>query len=89
MALSNSKAILQKLERAREMVPAGAYYRHRVKGTIYQVECVTIREEDLEPSVVYTAIDGPPIPWDRRLSVFLDRFQRIELPTVPVVGPES
>lgn len=80
---SDPKELLQTLDRAREMVTVGANYRHRNGGLLYRVQLLVLREEDLEPSVIYSAVDGAPIPWDRKLSVFLERFYRVDIPASP------
>lgn len=78
MAKDPSELVL-KLQRARETVQVGAHYQHR-QGAIYRVTDIVLREEDTEPAVIYQAVAGAPIPWDRKLSVFLERFSRVDLP---------
>jgi len=80
----DTKGLLQKLDRAREMVTVGRLYRHKNGGPLYRVHLVVLREEDLEPSVIYSAVDGAAIPWDRKVSVFLERFYGVEFPTTKV-----
>lgn len=84
------KDLQQKLDRARELVTVGALYRHRSGGLLYRVDLLVLREEDLEPAVIYSAVDGAPIPWDRKVSIFLERFHRVELPaSVPSTPRED
>lgn len=78
MAHSDPKELLQKLDRAREMVQVGGLYRHRDGGSLYRVNSIEIREEDLLPSVHYQAVEGAPIQWNRKLTVFLERFHRVD-----------
>lgn len=83
MAHTDSKELLQKLNLAREMVQVGGLYRHRVSGALYRVANVVLREEDLAVAVDYQAVDGPPIPWNRKVDVFLLRFHRVEFSVPP------
>lgn len=84
MSRTDPKELFAKLARAHELVQVGGYYRHR-NGTLYWVRDITLREEDVEPAVIYQEVNGPPIPWDRKVSVFIERFHRVELPPPPVV----
>ena len=83
MARSDPKDLIQKLDRAREMVQVGGFYRHSTNGILYQVDGLELREEDLSPSVKYHAVEEPEIPWNRKVTVFVDRFYRVELSLPP------
>lgn len=84
MSRTDPKELLAKLAKARELVQVNGYYRH-LNGTLYWVKDITLREEDLEPAVTYEEVDGPPVPWNRKVAVFIERFHRVELPPPPVV----
>lgn len=88
MAHADPKELLQRLVLARETVQIHGLYRHRNGGLLYRVEDIVLREEDLIPAVIYQAVDGPPIPWDRKITVFLERFHRVDFPApaAPVQG---
>lgn len=86
MARSDPKDLMRKLDRAREMVQVGGFYRHRTNGTLYKVDAIELREEDLTPSVQYHAVDEPDIPWNRKVQVFVERFYRVELSLPPPSG---
>lgn len=82
MAHADSKELVKRLERAAELVQVGVTYRHRT-GTLYRVDGIVMREADLSVAVVYRAVMGPPIPWERPLDQFVDRFHRVDIPVLP------
>jgi hypothetical protein len=84
---ADPKELLEKLVLAREMVQVGGSYRHRITGALYRVHLIVMRGEKLEPAVVYSAVDGPAIPWDRKLTVFLERFHLVEFSALPPIDP--
>jgi len=77
------KDFAQKLARAREMVQINGHYRHRQSGGLYKVTNIVMREEDTTPAVIYESVDGAPIPWDRKLPIFLEKFYRVEFSVPP------
>lgn len=89
MPHGNPDELLYKLGRARELVQIGGQYRHRNGGLLYRVEAIVLREEDLAPAVIYRAVGGPALSWDRKLDVFLERFHRVEFPPLPGVATED
>jgi hypothetical protein len=91
MAHTDPKELLRRVDRAREMVQIGGYYRHAHDGSLYRVRDVVLREEDLTPSVDYRSVNGPPITWNRKLHVFVERFYRVEFsgPPPPAEDPSD
>ncbi len=66
-------ALTTVLESARARVIVGGKYQH-VKGGIYTVIDVALREATLEPEVVYRAVAAPDLLWTRPLEEFCERF---------------
>ncbi len=89
MARSDPKDLVKKLDRAREMVQVGGFYRHHTNGSLYKVDAIALREEDLSPSVQYHAVEEPDISWNRKVAVFVDRFYRVELSLPPSEVPKG
>lgn len=88
--MNNAKAevdLTGRLEQAKSKVAIGARYQH-YKGLEYRVVYVCLREEDLEPCVVYQAMYGDEIIWVRPVSSWpeevdvegtvVQRFKRVE-----------
>lgn len=75
------------VEQAKAGVSVGARYRH-YKGLSYHVVSIGLREEDLEPCVIYQAEYGDKIVWVRPVLSWLEnvdvegmvvpRFIRVE-----------
>lgn len=65
------------LEDARTRVVVGGTYQH-VKGGLYVVIDVALREATLEPEVVYRAIAAPDLLWLRPLEEFCERFTLVK-----------
>ena len=66
--------LTRKLDDARIRVQVGATYRH-VKGNLYKVLDIVLRESTLEPEVLYCAQDQLDLKWTRPLDEFCDRFE--------------
>ena len=58
-------------------VQIGGLYRHKKTGRVYSVALVALREEDLEPVVVYSHVTSDRNYWTRPLSMFLERFEKM------------
>lgn len=61
-----------RLADARAKVSVGARYRH-YKQLTYKVVSLALREDDLEPCVVYQAEYGDRLTWIRPLSDWLEQ----------------
>lgn len=71
-------ATIENLAERDDLPPEGSLWRHQ-SGNIYRVESVGYFEPTLEVVVIYRqhpAYDG--FPWVRPLSVFQQRFARID-----------